>query len=226
MKYAWLTIKHKWFVLLAGLKIGGIPFWRLLIHDWTKFLPSELPHYQRQFFGKADDGGGFIACWTRHQNRHPHHWEYWIPRTGHSRCDPPYCDNEPIPMPEWAVREMVADWMAAGRAYEGSWPIPQDWQWLKKNLHRICQRLHRDSQRRLRTLLHDMHVFPQPCDYLGVGCKCSRPENVHGVCEYVNGHDGWSHATYPCCPFGRGVLGDVNDDTNGMAAELNLSKSD
>tara|TARA_Y100000310_G_scaffold15713_1_gene15784 strand:+ start:819 stop:1004 length:186 start_codon:yes stop_codon:yes gene_type:complete len=33
-------------------------------------------------------------------------------------------------MPEWAVREMVADWMGAGRAYKGKWPDPNDWTWL------------------------------------------------------------------------------------------------
>ena len=136
MKYFWLTIKHKWFVFLAGLKTGA-PIWRLMIHDWTKFLPSELPHYQRQFFGKADDPWGFISCWLHHQNHNPHHWEYWIPRTGHNRGLPPFPDGEPVPMPEWAIREMVADWMGASRVYEGKWPKPGEWVWLKKSYPKI-----------------------------------------------------------------------------------------
>lgn len=136
MKYLWLTLKHKWFVLLAGLRTKA-PLWRLLIHDWTKLLPCELPHYQRQFFGGANNPAGFIRCWLHHQNHNPHHWEYWIPRTGHSRCDPPYSDGEPIVMPEWAVREMIADWLGAGRAYEGCWPDPYNWTWLKQNRPRM-----------------------------------------------------------------------------------------
>lgn len=160
MKYFWLTLKHKWFVLLAGLRVGA-PLWRLLIHDWTKFLPCELPHYQRQFFGKADDPEGFIRCWTHHQNSNPHHWEYWIPRTGHNRCNPLYPNNEPIPMPEWAVREMLADWLGASRAYEGEWPDPKNWPWLEKNWGRL--RLHPATLINLRYLLAQLGFeLPRP----------------------------------------------------------------
>lgn len=145
MKYFWLTIKHKWFVFLAGLKTGA-PLWRLVIHDWHKLRPfSELRHYQRQFFGKADDPLGFSVCWLHHQNHCPHHWEYWIPRSGHSRGG--FSDNEPLPMPDWAVREMLADWMGASRAYEGRWPNVANWKWLNEN--RPKMRLHSLTQQRL-----------------------------------------------------------------------------
>ena len=138
-KYLILTVKHKWFVIRAGLKTKA-PMMRLIIHDWSKFLPSELPHYGRQFFGKADDSEGFARCWLNHQNRNPHHWEYWIPRTGHNRGSPPYPDNEPLPMPNWAVREMVADWLGASRAYDGRWPDVSDWGWFKNAYSKM--RLH------------------------------------------------------------------------------------
>ena len=140
IKYAWLTIKHKWFVLRAGLVLK-VPLWRLLIHDLSKFRPSELPHYGRQFFGPADHPRGFMCCWLRHQNRNPHHWEYWVPRTGCNRCSPIYPNNEPIFMPGWAMREMVADWAGACRAYEGHWPSREvlagkkvwHWKWLEEH---------------------------------------------------------------------------------------------
>ncbi len=150
MKYLWLILKHKWFVLLAGLRLG-VPIWQLIAHDWTKLLPCELPHYQRQFFGNADRPDQFIRCWAHHQNSNKHHWEYWIPRTGHSRCDPPYLDGQPIPMPMRYVREMVADWMAAGRAYEGRWPDVHDWTWLNNSRDRM--RLHPRTAARLNNLL-------------------------------------------------------------------------
>ena len=143
LKYLWLTIKHKWFVFLAGFKIT-CPFWRLITHDLSKFLPSELPHYGNQFFGKANQPLNFITCWVRHQNRNDHHWEYWIPRTGHNKCVPPYKDNEPIPMPLPAVCEMVADWIGASRAYEGKWP-DENWPWYRDNIDKI--RLHPDTRR-------------------------------------------------------------------------------
>ncbi|MBA7619036.1 hypothetical protein ES703_26368 [subsurface metagenome] len=150
MRYFFLTIKHKWFVFLAGLKVG-VPIWRLITHDLSKFLPSELPHYNRQFFGKADDPEGFIKCWVKHQNRNDHHWEYWIPRTGHNRCNPPYKDNEPIEMPEDAIREMVADWLGASRAYEGKWPTKDSWSWFKNNFHKV--RLHKITREKVESIM-------------------------------------------------------------------------
>lgn len=160
MKYFMLIWKHKWFVLLAGLKTKAPP-WRLIIHDWSKFLPSELPAYQRQFFGPKElqCPEQFIACWTMHQNRHPHHWEYWIPRTGHNRCTPPLPDNEPIPMPMWAVREMVADWMGASRAYDGKWPSYQRWPWFDNNFAKISGRLHGVTYARVLLVLKEVGLW-------------------------------------------------------------------
>jgi hypothetical protein len=43
-------VRHKWFVLLAGLKTGA-PLWRLIIHDWSKFTPAERGPYVRPFYG-------------------------------------------------------------------------------------------------------------------------------------------------------------------------------
>jgi hypothetical protein len=136
LKYLALTIKHKWFVWKIGRK-WKLPIWRLIKHDWTKFLPSELPHYGRQFFGKADQPERFARCWLRHQNRNEHHWEYWIPRSGHTRCVPPFLDNEPLQMSGIALIEMMADWAAAGRAYEGKWPNFGEWEWINKNWNKL-----------------------------------------------------------------------------------------
>lgn len=145
MKYTLKTLQHKWFVLIAGLKIGA-PFWRLIIHDWTKFLPSELPHYQRQFYGEVDDPDGWVRCWVHHQNSNPHHWEYWYNRSGRKAF-------EPIEMPIGAVLEMVADWMAASRAYDGIWPEQGKWEWFEKNFDRI--KLHVNSRQLVLTVLRN-----------------------------------------------------------------------
>ncbi len=159
MKYFLLTLKHKWFVFLAGWRTRT-SLWDLLIHDWSKFMPDELPHYQRQFFGKADRPLQFAKCWLRHQNRHPHHWEYWIPRTGHTRGLADFQDGDPLPMPMRYVREMVADWLGAGRAYEGKWPDMEDWTWLKRSLPKM--RLHLETKDKLQKVLS----FDLDC-YLG-----------------------------------------------------------
>jgi len=143
IKYLILTLKHKYFVFVAGLKFN-VPIWRLIKHDLSKFFPSELPYYGNQFFGRANNSQGFIKAWLKHQNRNDHHWEFYIPRTGHNRCVPPYPDNEPILMPTDAVKEMIADWMGASRAYEGTWPNIETWKWLKDNLNKI--RVHSETK--------------------------------------------------------------------------------
>ena len=136
MDYFWLTLKHKYFVFLAGLKTGA-PLWRLVIHDYTKFLPSEYFAYQRQFFGKNKNEKEFAQAWLHHQNHNPHHYEYWVMRTGHTRSG--IEADLILDMPEWAVREMVADWMGASRAYNGDWPDLDNWVWLKENWEKISK---------------------------------------------------------------------------------------
>lgn len=133
MDYFWLTLKHKWYVFIAGRKLG-VPLWRLVKHDWTKFTLSEYPHYQRQFFGDKQ-APGFASAWLHHQNVNDHHWEYWIPRSGHAKGNS--SDNIPLPMHEEAAREMIADWFAACKAYDGFWPSQDNWPWISKNFHKI-----------------------------------------------------------------------------------------
>ncbi len=144
MKYALATLKHKWYVFQA-CRLMHVPLWRAIVHDWSKFACSELPHYDRQFFGDKGDPAGFAAAWLHHQNHNPHHWEYWITRSGHAVDDN---DAAPLPMPETYIREMIADWMGASKAYTGSWRMEK---WLEINLP--IMRLHPDTRAELGYLL-------------------------------------------------------------------------
>lgn len=49
-KYFKYVVRHKWYVLLAGLRVNA-PLHRLIIHDWSKFMPSEFIPYTRYFYG-------------------------------------------------------------------------------------------------------------------------------------------------------------------------------
>jgi len=153
--YAWLTLKHKWYVYQAGRRTKA-PLWRLIIHDWSKFTPSELPAYGRQFFTlQKGPPGEFEAAWLHHQNLNPHHWEFWIPRSAHDRSSGQA--DEPLPMPEHFVREMVADWLGAARAYEGAFPRRfGEWDFLKKKLPQM--RLHEETSALVFRVLRE--VFP------------------------------------------------------------------
>lgn len=137
-KYLSYVIRHKWFVLLAGIKVGA-PLWRLIIHDWSKFLPSEWFPYVEKFYGDlpAQDPRfnyeqsvkdsynrrvqeNFDRAWLLHQNRHPHHWQFWVLMEDSPEGPDRY---RALPMPEHFAREMVADWMGAGRAITGKWEV-------------------------------------------------------------------------------------------------------
>lgn len=128
VKYAGYVARHKWFVFRAGLKTKA-PLWRLIIHDWSKLTPAEWFPYVNTFY--RDDVPGapeaFDRAWLHHQHRNPHHWQHWLLRED----DGP---TRTLEMPEPLVREMVADWMGAGRAITGRWDVGG---WYDKNAAKI-----------------------------------------------------------------------------------------
>lgn len=135
------TMVHKAYVIRFGLKTKA-PLFRLIIHDWTKFTPAELPHYARRHYGANDDKLGFALAWNHHSKSNRHHWEWYVPVTGHRSA--PDVGGKPLPMPEKVVREMVADWLAASTAYQGIVPTSvDDWEWFQKEKDKL--RLHTNT---------------------------------------------------------------------------------
>jgi hypothetical protein len=124
-RYLRYLCRHKWFVAVAGLRLG-VGLWRLLIHDYSKFFPSEWLPYARFFYGPHTAGPkataaeqratvpddlhtAFDVAWLLHQNRQSHHWQFWaLLRDDGSAAY--------LPMPDADRREMLADWRGAGRA--------------------------------------------------------------------------------------------------------------
>ena len=126
---------HKWFVLRAGRMIG-VSLWRLIIHDWSKFMPIEFFRYARY---KYQDGvrKEWAIGWLHHFHCEAHHAEHWIVLW---HGDPDFYSEigyQDIakyvavkPMPEIYVREMLADMHATSKQVTGSWDISK---WLNKN---------------------------------------------------------------------------------------------
>lgn len=137
LRYASYVARHKWFVFRAGLKVGA-PVWRLVIHDWSKMTRAEWTPYVRSFYGKQGRTpavrAAFDAAWLHHQHRNAHHWQHWLLREDGGVL-------KTLPMPESLTREMVADWMGAGRAITGQWEVAE---WYAKNADKI--RLHSETR--------------------------------------------------------------------------------
>jgi hypothetical protein len=129
LRYLSYLLRHKWHVFRAGVALG-VPLWRLLIHDWTKFTPAEWGPYVQRFYGvrakPRDTGRGYMhepgedptfdQAWEHHWRHNPHHWQYWSAGGD---------GTWPQAIPETYAREMVADWIGAGLALRE--PDLQSW---------------------------------------------------------------------------------------------------
>lgn len=130
LAYLRYVVRHKWFVFRAGIKMRA-PLWRLVIHDWSKLTPAEWTPYVHAFYRpdieRQNKQPAFDAAWLHHQHRNPHHWQHWLLQEDDGAL-------KTLEMPPALVREMVADWMGAGRAITGRWEVAE---WYAKNRDKI-----------------------------------------------------------------------------------------
>lgn len=120
--------------------------WQGLIHDLSKFLPSEFFPYAEFFFGRPRGKTGYYKptntgdanfdfAWLLHQKRNKHHWQWWIlpeDRGGVVILD----------MPIKYRKEMFCDWKGAGRAQGHGDDIRE---WYKVNGSKM--QLHENTRR-------------------------------------------------------------------------------
>lgn len=141
-QYMCYVMRHKWFVFCECWKMGLS--WRGIVHDASKFRPSEWFPYVQYFHGpkaenprdetgyyKPTDTGkeAFDFAWLLHQKRNRHHWQWWIlPEDG---------GGTKVLEMEWKSRlEMMADWCGASRAQgHGGWDGVREW--YVKNKHKM-----------------------------------------------------------------------------------------
>lgn len=138
-RYIGVVIVHKWAIVVAGRDVNRalapsglrVSLRRLLLHDLSKFSRAELVPYARHFARARRDAPdpAFAAAWRHHYEHNDHHPEHFAGER----------------MPDEAVVEMVVDWMAASRAYEGAWPCcGGHWRWLEHSWDRL--ELHPDNK--------------------------------------------------------------------------------
>lgn len=126
IKYLSYVLRHKWHVARGGM-IFGVGWWRILKHDWTKFLPSEWRPYARRFYGGGAEDEDFKRAWLHHIHSSDHHWQHWVLLNDDGTV-------EPLRMPAACVREMVADWYGAGYAITGRNDLES---WYEHNGHKM-----------------------------------------------------------------------------------------
>lgn len=163
LAYLKYLMRHKWFVFVACRQLG-VPLWRAIVHDWSKFLPSEWGPYVHTFYApngrkKAyEETPAFKQAWNGHQKRNKHHWQYWLLTFDRG-------NTEALEMPATYAIEMVADWMGAGRAITGKLETPE---WYLKNKEGI--KLHPKTRWIVESVLNDPWLFARPLSAPGCGC--------------------------------------------------------
>lgn len=166
LRYLWSVLRHKWYVLKAGRKIS-VPLWRLLIHDWSKFTPTEFGRYARWHFSGRKNRQEWAIAWHHHLRQNTHHQEYYLlgwygeDKSFYAGIGEPIADFLVVlPMPESCVREMVADMLAASRVYTGKWDIAS---WLNANGPKML--LHKDTLDLVNDIMIEMNYCLTNCDW-------------------------------------------------------------
>lgn len=105
-----LVLKHCW---RCGL------LWQGLVHDLSKYSPSEFWLGARYFQGDRSPNDaerratGASRAWMHHKGRNRHHYEYWIDyQLGEKTAS-----YAPVPMPNRYIIEMLCDRVAACETY-------------------------------------------------------------------------------------------------------------
>lgn len=117
---------HKWWVFHYCIK-AGIPIQGLL-HDMSKFSPVEFFESVKYFQGTSSPIDackkikGYSNAWMHHKGRNKHHYEYWQDNFDYGGI--------PLEMPLKYKKEMICDYIGAGRAYYGKNFTPaKEYEW-------------------------------------------------------------------------------------------------
>ena len=105
--------KHRFIVFKLCTRCGLV--WRGLMHDLSKFSPTEFWESVRYYQGtrspikKCREVNGYSLAWLHHKGHNKHHWEYWFDFENKVQMNIPY---------KYAV-ESVCDRIAASKTYQG-----------------------------------------------------------------------------------------------------------
>ena len=124
------VLTHKYWVFVYCCKLG-IP-WQGIKHDMSKFSWTEFSESVKYYQGgkkspipviKAERG--YSKAWQHHKGRNKHHYEYWTDNYSKGTTF--------IKIPFKYVIELIADWLSAGRTYNGkSFTIDDEIEWWNK----------------------------------------------------------------------------------------------
>lgn len=101
--------------LVGGKELPGRTIWPYCPNRGCVAYAERTANVSYRKTGKPNNDAAFDAAWLWHQQVERHHWQGWVlmEDSGKVHC---------LPMPERYMREMLADWHGANRAY-GDQPL-------------------------------------------------------------------------------------------------------
>ena len=118
IKHFMTITKHRQLVRQGCFKVGL--YWRGLVHDLSKYSPSEFwvgaKYYQgyRSPNNAEREAIGYSGAWLHHKGRNRHHFEYWMDYSATGTKG-----FVPAKMPTKYIVEMFMDRVAACKTYNG-----------------------------------------------------------------------------------------------------------
>ena len=116
-KHFCTVTRHRWLVRGGCFRVGL--YWRGLVHDLSKYSPTEFLVGAKYYQGNRSPNAaeredkGFSRAWMHHKGRNRHHYEYWTDMISRER------GYESVPIPRKYLVEMVMDRRAACMVYQG-----------------------------------------------------------------------------------------------------------
>ena len=138
-KHFYTITKHKWYVGIECWRRGL--YWQGIIHDLSKYSFTEFfvsaKYFEGDNYTVRDKSGydinyqkrkrvekEYSIAWLNHKAKNKHHWIYWTDME----------DGEwiAVSMPDKYIKEMVCDFIGAGKAYNLKNYTPEEpWNYYK-----------------------------------------------------------------------------------------------
>lgn len=119
--------------------------WQGITHDLSKFSPVEFFEGVKYFDGTRspinvckEQNNGVSKAWLHHKGRNKHHYEYWVDKVDEG--------GVALEMPDKYFKELLCDYLGAGRAYMGkSFSYQGELSWWDKKLESDMKITHNET---------------------------------------------------------------------------------
>lgn len=156
IKHFIVISKHKWYVGIECFKRGL--YWQGIVHDLSKFGFTEFFTSARYFQGDSSPidaekkERGYSIAWLNHKAKNKHHWIYWTDRKDGKEIA--------VPMPDKYIKEMLCDYIGAGKAYNKTKYTNQSPLNYYENVDKNKMLLHQETRLKFEELLKELANTP------------------------------------------------------------------